>query len=1285
MSTKTELQLDQLLTRWQSGDRGSSLAEDLLGELLLRWQENRALTPEALCARCPELLAELRRRTAAVLAMEQCMDFAPTYRADPVTASMASTLDEGRRVAIPGFELLEELGSGGAGVVYKARQLQPRRLVAIKMLRSGRHARPQEMARFNIEAEALGELQHPNIVPIYQVGQAEGLPYFAMELLEGGTLARAVSSGQWAVGSEDKNRRAARLLATLARAMHAAHQRGVIHRDLKPGNVLLAADGTPKIADFGLAKRLQSSDDLTPSAAILGTLCYLAPEQTEGRTRAVGTLTDVYGLGAILYEVLTARAPFEADGDMEMLRKVLYQAVTPPRQLAPGVHADLETICLKCLDKEPARRYPSAAALADDLERFLRGEPITARPAGLVERTWKWTRRHPTAAVLTAAVLLALVVAAAAGVWYVDDRAERAAQDAQNDLEKKTLLARQDGERAVRTQYVNKNVEAALEEARRLLEEIDRHLADPLQTATLLSNPDQEWQARLMQAQKARDHAAALAGSGREGLSPAVKARQAALDQKLQLAYEDWALARALDTIRLQAGELEEGVNEPARAGPKYEAVFAGKLRMDFAAGNARALAKRLTAHRLRYVLVAALDHWAEVIPREAAVLPTLLEVARLADPDPWRDQVRDPQNWLDQTHLEQLAMDLQTARESPQVVLLLASLLDDAPRARLLAHALIGRPRDFWLHYRMAQAAPEAGEKAGHYQAALAIRPTNPVIYGSLSSVLRTKGDLDGAIAACRQALAFDPNYVKAHNTLGVALNAKGELNEALAAFRQAVECDPTYVLPHYNIGIVLRAQGDLEGAIAAYRQAIECDPTYSKAHNSLGVALYEWEDVDGALAAYRQAIVCNPKFAEAHRNLGNVLRNTGKVDEAIAAYRQAVECDPTYAQAHFNLGQALRDKKELDGAIAAFRQAVACNPKFAQAHNQLGVALYDNGDVKGALAAYRQAIACNPRYAVAYRNLGNVLRNTGDLDGSVAAYRKAVEYDPKYTLAHYNLGNALRDVGDLDVAIAAFRQAIACNPKYEFAHNGLGLALYDKGDMEEAIAAYRQAIACDPKYGEAHGNLGAALRHHGLIKESVETLQQAAKVLPKDKGIQQQLRLSQRWVELNERLPDLLEGKAKAGNPGEALEFAYLCLEPFQKEYSTALKLYKGAFAADAKLLTTYPHRYNAACAALRLAAGQDAKTTPSAEEAADLRGQAHQWLLAELQLVRKDAQFDQPATRKKIQTRLGNWKRDADLASIRDAAALQTLPAAECDAWQRFWAEVDRLLTGGSRQHQ
>ncbi len=259
---------------------------------------------------------------------------------------------------------------------------------------AGEHAGPQELARFRSEAAALARLQHPNIVQIHEVGEHEGRPYFSMEFVDGGSLAQRPG------GAPLPAREAARLVRTLAGAVHAAHQKGVVHRDLKPANVLLGSDGTPKVTDFGLAKRLDGPGGSTQSGAILGTPSYMAPEQAAGRGKQIGPAADVYALGAILYELLTGRPPFRAATAVETLVLVQAEEPVPPSRLQPGVPRDLETVCLKCLHKEPARRHGGAAALADDLGRWLAGEPILARRVGAWERAVKWVRRRPAAATL---------------------------------------------------------------------------------------------------------------------------------------------------------------------------------------------------------------------------------------------------------------------------------------------------------------------------------------------------------------------------------------------------------------------------------------------------------------------------------------------------------------------------------------------------------------------------------------------------------------------------------------------------------------------------------------------------------------------------------------------------------------------------------------------------------------------------------------------------------------------------------------------------------------------
>jgi hypothetical protein len=323
---------------------------------------------------------------------------------------------------LPGYEILGELGRGGMAVVYKARQLSLDRLVALKMILAGPLARHQEVDRFRIEAATIAKLQHPNIVQIYEVGEHNGLPFLSLELITGPTLAKRLGS------APQPGRPTAELVETLARAIALAHERGIIHRDLKPSNVLLApvatgaiegraADqhyGLPKLTDFGLAKRLDSDFALTHTGDFLGTAPYVAPEQARGQTQEIGPATDIYALGAILYEMLTGRPPFRGASLLETLAQVTQQEAVPPSQLQPYVARDLEAICLKCLNKEPPQRYASALALADDLRRFQRGEPTHARPAGPFERLKRWCIRYPVPAALLAGISLCLVL----GFWY---------------------------------------------------------------------------------------------------------------------------------------------------------------------------------------------------------------------------------------------------------------------------------------------------------------------------------------------------------------------------------------------------------------------------------------------------------------------------------------------------------------------------------------------------------------------------------------------------------------------------------------------------------------------------------------------------------------------------------------------------------------------------------------------------------------------------------------------------------------------------------------------------
>jgi eukaryotic-like serine/threonine-protein kinase len=458
--------------RWQAGERvpveayverhpslrkcPDAILELIYSEIVLREERDEAPQLQDYVARFPDLAAqfqplfEVHHALESGSVIEDMVD--KTEMQGTVARPQASPAD-GDLPAIPGYEVLRELGRGGMGVVYCAWQASLGRAVALKMILAGAYAGPQDRARFRTEAEAIARLQHPNIVHIYDVGEHEGKPYIAMEYVDGSSLARRLA------GTPLPARAAAGLVELLARAIDHAHSRGIIHRDLNPANVLLQKDEggrmkdepeladssfllppssfLPKITDFGLAKNLTEERTLrTQTGAFIGTPSYTSPEQAAGE-KDIGPAADIYALGAILYETLTGRPPFKAETAMETLVQVREADPVAPSRLQPKLSRDLETICLKCLRKETAQRYPSAADLADDLRRYLRGEPIHARRTSLPGRAWRWCQRNPAIATLTgsvAALLLTMVLAASGVAWWLNEQlgrtlaAERLAQ-----------------------------------------------------------------------------------------------------------------------------------------------------------------------------------------------------------------------------------------------------------------------------------------------------------------------------------------------------------------------------------------------------------------------------------------------------------------------------------------------------------------------------------------------------------------------------------------------------------------------------------------------------------------------------------------------------------------------------------------------------------------------------------------------------------------------------------------------------------------------------------------
>jgi eukaryotic-like serine/threonine-protein kinase len=478
----------------------------------------------------------------------------PQWLTQLLTSSDEASAPAAKKLAsappsLPGYEILRELGRGGMGVVYLARHRQLGRAVALKMILAGSFAAADEVQRFLAEAVAVAQLQHPNIVQLFESGQHNGLPFFALEYIDGGSLADLVKTGPLPPV------RAAELIEQLAQGMASAHSRGVVHRDLKPENVLLTADGAAKITDFGLARRVEAGPGLTNTGVIVGTPSYMAPEQASGHGKTAGSAADVYALGAILYRVLTGRPPFQAATALETVMQVRCSEPVPPTQLQPSVPRDLETICLKCLQKEPAKRYASALALAEDLQRFMRHEPILARPVGRWERLAKWAKRRPGAAALAGSLLALMVfviVGLLIGIGLINDALGQALE-----AEKQASAARATAE----NERDAKETQRQIAEKERDAKEKQRQLAVQAAEAETKARAAEELakqklEKRLAQVTKAQEILKSIFGdldtrrAGKDGPALSVKLGER-LDKAAKLLDDD-AVGDSLDVAELQ-------------------------------------------------------------------------------------------------------------------------------------------------------------------------------------------------------------------------------------------------------------------------------------------------------------------------------------------------------------------------------------------------------------------------------------------------------------------------------------------------------------------------------------------------------------------------------------------------------------------------------------------------------------------------------------------------------------------------------------------------------------
>jgi eukaryotic-like serine/threonine-protein kinase len=1000
-------------------------------------------SPEQACEGCPDLLPEVRRRLRGFRSVEAQLEtvFPSSFNSDRDRRAKSRAFD-GTLPSIPGYEVQTILGRGGMGVVYRARQLQLNRIVALKMLLLGEYANATERKRFLREAMAVARLSHPNIVQVYDLGECSGRPYFTMEFVEGGTLADKLRGTPYPANA------AAALVRTLAEAVQVAHEAAIIHRDLKPSNILLMPGGAPKISDFGLAREVDSVASITLGGAYLGTPSYMAPEQAGGKTGDISPKSDVYSLGAILYELLTGRPPFQGETPVDTIRQVLNQEPVPPARLNGRVPRDLQTICLQCLNKDPKRRYGSAAALADDISRFQRSEPIAARPTGIIERTGKWIWRNPA----LASMLLAAVVLCAVGVG---------------------VAFRFMTERAATIRAAEMDLQEVSEAEQR-----------------------SDWTAAAAALDRARVRM-------QNGTIPSLK-------EQLEDDQRDLAFGQRLESIGLNRMSLVDPIFGGLFDNDAADAAYSNEFRqsgLGSIGDDPAAVARRINQSNVRSALIAALDDWA-ICAGDEDHRRWLFEVARRSDPDPtgWRDRARDP-SVGSAAMLTKLAESDGASNQPVRLLTALGERLENvgagSEAIAFLRRVQAQYPDHFWANFILADALRKSGncaESVRYFQAAIALRPQSTVAIGNLGMALAADNRTEEAADQFREEVRIDPQSSHAHYSLGLALRKLGRAQEAAAELGESVRLKSDGADHQYNLALALVDEGQLDEATDHFRAAIKLDPTLADAYYNLGLVMQKEGASAEAIGEFRQAIKLKPNNAPAEYCLGLALKSEGKLGEAIEHLSRATQIDPRDANAHYNLGLALMVAGQNDKAIDQFQTAIRIDPTEAEVHYNLGLALMVTGQNDKAIDQFQAAIALDPSQADVRYNLGLALMATGQRAKAVDQFQAAIELDPSQANVHYNLGLALMATGQKDKAIDQFQAAIAIDPKQADLHYNLGVVLMTEGKNDQAVEQFQDVLNIEPNNSRAQYLLGLILKGQGKLDAAIQHLSKATELDPSD-----------------------------------------------------------------------------------------------------------------------------------------------------------------------------------------
>ncbi len=1185
----------------------------------------------------------------------------------PNSREMPGPLTTGR------YQVFGEIARGGMGAVLRGRDPDLGRDIAIKVLREDHRDNPKMIERFIEEAQIGGQLQHPGIVPVYELNQfTDCRPYFTMKLVRGRTLAALFADCR---DADERRAKYISVFTQMAQTVAYAHSRGIIHRDLKPANIMVGNFGEVQVMDWGLAKVLPSggiadeersqlanrsramfagavseirtlrstgSGSETMAGSLLGTPAYMAPEQARGDTALIDERSDVFGLGAILCELLTGKPPFTGETPAEVQRKAglgqLDDAMT--RLDASGAELELIALAKRCLAAEPWDRPRDAKVVADAAEAYLtataeRMQRADRDRAVAEARAVEERKRRRVALALAASVLLTLGLGGA-GAWWWNDRKITAARDA--EIAKATAI-----------------------------QAVERGFAEAIQFRN-----QGRWIEAQFAARKAEDSMPAGA---------AAELRKTAADLRADL-----GLLIALDEQRLKfTGERDE-VFDAAAANVGYAAAFRD-YGVDVDGLDPTAASQRFS-DTIREPVAEAIDHWAQMRSwqlKDREGWKRLMEIAQAVDvPNPWRQRLRASRLKNEKHAVIELAKSPDRINQPPIILVALARNLRNAYNEGGMAHEVLSEvrlrhPGDFWINFELGETCMRKlgrpGEAVRYYNAALVARPQNTQVLMSIAWALSGVNDWKESEAICRRVMLTRPDFDWPHGLLGYVLWRQDRFEESILASRTAIRLNPQGFWWIHRLGVALQRVKKPEEAEAALRQALVIAPDNEEILKDLADLLQEQGRKPDFEAIWRDAVIRQPDTLDRYIRLAEQTKTIADFDAAIACFRRMMGVkvkDPDLGVVR-KLATALDRHGRKPDAATVWRETAVRMPNTSDPVVSLAFLSREPADLDVAVAALRDdAKTQSGDLATIYRTMSSLLRIQRKFVESETAVREAIRLAPNNYDCYRTLNTLLTDLGRRADAIESLRTGEKILPDNSTLHFELGSHLYELGRTDEAVAPLQRAAFLDRDNRFAWNLLGFARSRQGEFAGARDAMMHARdadrRKNPTDQRagatFDQRMRDMSRAAELAVNLSALVNGTVEPKDATDRVKFGQVC--QYRGLLPQAIQYYRHAFTEAPNLATTFD-LHQAVCGAVKLST-----QSRGATEAAAARQQALDWLRFDLLRVDKLLIGDE---RQIADARrwLNRWQQDENLNPVHEPAALAKLPADERAEWERYWKDL------------